>query len=156
MRKIAAVVTTALMLAAMGTAAQAASTSVEGTGSYEKLVVNNGNQNLVFKIHAPGGKCDIRYLRVEFRDRDGTRYQTDAGCYPGEEGWAANLVRGEKIIDCEGFSLKFNATSSLWTNTIPRTCLNGLGGAVKVTDSYVVDSTPNINEVPATKYVAKG
>ena len=157
MRKFAAAaLATALMIAAMGTAAHAATTSVNGTGSYEKLVVNNGNQNLVFKIHAPGGKCDIKYLQVKFRDRDGTRYEMNGGCYPGAV-WAASLVRGDRsIIDCEGFSLKYNATSSVWTSTIPRTCLAALGGAVKVTYSYVDDYSPNINEVPGTKYVAKG
>jgi len=151
MRKLAAAaIAAAMMIAALGTAAQAESTSVNGTGSYERLVVNNGNKNLVFKIHAPGGKCDIKYIRVEFRDRDGTRYQVDAGCYPGPV-WAASLVRGGNIIDCEGFSLKYNATSSVWTNTIPRSCLNRLGGAIKVTESYVDDYSPNINEVPATR-----
>ena len=155
MRKLAVIIGSALLLTAMGTAAQAASTSVEGTGSYTKLVVNNGNNNLVFKLHAPGGECDIKYLQVKFRDRDGTRYAMDGGCYPGPQ-WAASLVRGEALVDCDGFRLKFNATNSVWTGTIPRTCLAGLAGAVKVTESYVDDYTPNINEVPATKYVAKG
>jgi len=155
MRKLAAIVTTALMITAMGTAAQAASTSVDGTESYEKLVVNNGNNNLVFKLHAPGGKCAIKYLQVKFRDRDGTAYEMNGGCYPGAV-WAASLVRGDKLIDCNNFTLKYNATSSVWTGTIPRTCLNRLGGAIKVTYSYVDDYSPMPGEVTGTKYVAKG
>jgi hypothetical protein len=34
--------------------------------------------------------------------------------------------------------------------------LKRLGAAVKVTESYVDDYSPNINEVPATRYVSQG
>jgi hypothetical protein len=155
MRKLIGVAA-AVVLAASGVgAAQAASTSVEGTGSYAKLVVNNGTKNLVFKLHAPGGACDIKYLTVKFRDRDGTRYLVDGGCYPGAT-WAASLVRGEDLVECGGLRLRYNTDKGVWTATIPRTCLKKLGSAVKVTESYVDDYSPNINEVPATKYVARG
>ena len=138
-----------------GAPAEAATTSVNGTGSYEKLVVNNATKNLVFKIHAPGGACEIKYVSVKFRDRDGTRYALTGGCYPGAV-WAANLERGANLVDCADLRLRYNADKSVWTGTIPRTCLRGLGGAVKVTESYVDDYTPNINEVPATGYVRQG
>ena len=146
----------ALSLAMVGAVpAGAASTTVQGTGSYDKLVVKNGAENLVFKIYAPGGKCDVRYLLVRFRDRDGTRYSMEAGCYPGAV-WAANVVRGTSLVDCPSFTLTYNQTGSVWTGTLPRTCLRGLAGAVKVTESYVDDYSPNVNEVPATAYVAQG
>ena len=146
----------ALSLALIGAIpAGAASTTVEGTGSYEKLVVKNGNQNLVFNLHAPGGKCDIKYLSVKFRDRDGTRYEMNGGCYPGAV-WAASLVRGETLVECPTFTLKYNRTAGVWTGSIPRTCLRRLDAAVKVTGSYVDDYSPNVNEVPATRYVAQG
>lgn len=135
--------------------AGAASTTVHGTGSYEKLVVKNGTKALVFKIFAPGGECAVKYISVKFRDRDGTRYQMEAGCYPGAV-WASNLVRGQKIVDCPKFRLNYNATGDVWTATIPRTCLKQLAPAVKVTESYVDDYTPSPGEVPATKYVAQG
>lgn len=156
MRRLIAVICVALNLAIVGVApAGAASTTVQGTGSYEQLVVKNGAQKLVFKIHAPGGGCDIRYLRVNFRDRDGTRYSMEAGCYSGGV-WAANVVRGMDLVDCPSFTLAYNATEGVWTGAIPRTCLRRLAGSVKVTDSYVDDYSPNLNEVSATPYVAQG
>jgi hypothetical protein len=138
-----------------GGAAQAATTSVNGTGSYQKLVVNNATKNLVFKIHAPGGACAIKYLSVKFRDRDGTRYALNGGCYPGND-WAASLERGASLVACADLRLRFNADKSVWTGTIPRNCLRALGGAVKVTGSYVDDYSPTINQVPATGYVRQG
>jgi hypothetical protein len=146
----------ALIVVMMAVApAGAASTTVNGTGSYEKLVVKNGNTSLVFKIFAPGGECAVKYISVKFRDRDGTRYEFDAGCYPGAV-WAYSLVRGQNIVDCPGLKLNFNSTGSVWTASIPRTCLKRLASAVKVTESYVDDYSPNPGEVPATKYVAQG
>ena len=156
MRRVLALLCIASSVGLLGIpAASAARTSVNGTGSYEKLVVINGTKNLVFKISAPGGECDIKYLQVDFRDRDGTRYSVEAGCYPGST-WAANLVRGENIVACDGFSLRFNEDTSVWTATIPRTCLKRLGAAVKVTYSSVDDYSPNVNEVSGTPYVAQG
>jgi hypothetical protein len=155
MRRVIVGTCMALSLAMVGVApAGAATTTVQGTGSYEQLVVKNGAQKLVFKIHAPGGDCDIRYLMVRLRDRDGTRYSMEAGCYFGE--WAANVVRGEALVECPAFTLTYNETESMWTGAIPRTCLRGLAGSVKVTESYVDDYSPNLNEVPATSYVAQG
>ena len=146
----------ALTLALLGALpAGAATTSVNGTGSYEKLVVNNGSRKLIFKIHAPGGECVIKYLAVKFRDRDGTRYEVNGGCYGAGE-WAATLVRGSNIVACDRFSLRYNEDGVVWTATIPRTCLKRLGAAVKVTESWVDDYSPAVNEVPATKYVAQG
>jgi hypothetical protein len=139
----------------LGSAANAATTSVQGTGSYKKLVIDNDTTKLTFKVFSPGGECAIKYLQVSFRDRDGTRYAMDGGCYPGAT-WAASLTRGDTLVDCAGFTLRYNATKSAWIGTIPRTCLVRLAAAVKVTGSYVDDYSPNINEVPATTYVAQG
>jgi opacity protein-like surface antigen len=156
MRRIVAAACLVLLVAsAAALPAQAASTSVTGTNSYKKLVVNNGDKTLKFKLHAPGGKCDIKYLSVKFRDRDGTKYTMDGGCYTGAT-WAASLVRGSKLIDCSRFTLKFNDTKSVWTGAIPRTCLKRLAGTIKVTESYVDDYSPTPGEVPATKYVRQG
>jgi len=156
MRRFSMAIFIALSMAVMAAVpAGAASTTVQGTGTYDKLVVKNGDAALVFKIFAPGGECEIKYISVKFRDRDGTRYEMQAGCYPGNE-WASNLVRGQKIVDCPKFKLNYNATGGVWTATIPRTCLKRLAPAVKVTESYVDDYSPSPGEVPATKYVAQG
>lgn len=156
MGRLAASFCIAVIMAMVGAVpAQAATTSVTGAGSYQKLVVINGANNLVFKIHAPGGKCAVRYIRVTFRDRDGTAYQMDAGCYPGAV-WDANVVRGDAIVACPDFTFRYNADKGIWTATIPRTCLNGLASAVKVTESFVDDYSPNPGEVPATQYVSQG
>ena len=156
MRRVTAGLCVVMSLAVIGaTPAGAATATVEGTGSYDKLVVNNAAKKLVFKVFAPGGECDIKYLNVKFRDRDGTKYEIDGGCYSGPT-WAASLVRGTTIVDCDGFKLTFNDTNTMWTGSIPRSCLKKLAGPVKVTESYVDDYSPNINEVPATKYVAQG
>jgi hypothetical protein len=145
-----------LTLAMVVTApAGAATVTVNGTGSYEKLVVKNTVKKLIFEVHAPGGGCGIKYLAVKFRDRDGTKYEMDGGCYPGAV-WAASLVRGQKLVKCPKFKLTYSAAKGAWTGTIPRTCLKKLGPAVKVTDSYVDDYSPVISEVPATKYVGRG
>jgi hypothetical protein len=138
-----------------GAPAEAATTSVTGTGSYEKLVVNNAAKNLIFKIHAPGGACSIKYVSVKFRDRDGTRYALNGGCYPGAT-WAVSLERGANLIDCADLRLRYNTDKGVWTGTIPRDCLRGLGAAVKVTESYVDDYSPTINEVSGTGYVRQG
>ena len=146
----------ALTLAVVATAPAGAATVTDtGSGSYERLVVKNTNKKLIFQIHAPGGRCDIKYLAVEFRDRDGTKYEMDGGCYPGPV-WAASLVRGQKLVKCPKFTLKYSASAGAWTGTIPRTCLKGLASSVKVTESHVDDYSPTINEVPATKYVKQG
>jgi hypothetical protein len=146
----------ALTLAVVATApAGAATVTVTGTGSYEKLAVKNTNSKLIFQIHAPGGRCEIKYLLVTFRDRDGTTYEMDGGCYPGAV-WAASLVRGQKLVKCPTFTLKYSASAGTWTGTIPRTCLKGLASSVKVTESYVDDYSPTINEVDGTKYVKQG
>lgn len=128
---------------------------LNGTGSYKKLTVNNGKNNLIFQAFTPGGKCAIKYLSVKFRDRDGTKYAMNGGCYPGGV-WAASLERSSTLVECPGFTLKWGAAKGRWTGTIRRSCLSKLGGAVKVTDSYVDDYSPVPGEVPATKYVAQG
>ncbi len=145
----------AVPLLAFGPPAQAATEKVAGTGSYKKLVIKNGNSNLVFKLKAPGGTCSIKYLTVKFRDRDGTRYAIDGGCYPGAV-WGKSLVKGDTIKKCSDFSLKYATAKGLWTAKIPRSCLKGLGGAVKVTESYVDDYTPQGGLVPKTGYIKRG
>ena len=154
-RPVIGLLTALALLLGSAIPALGASTSVTGSGSYEKLVVNNGSKALVFKIHAPGGECAIKYLAVKFRDRDGTRYAIDGGCYPGPT-WGISLVRGDTLVDCGGYTLTYNTDKGFWTGKVPRTCLKRLGAAVKVTESYVDDYSPTINEVPATRYVAQG
>lgn len=156
MRRLIAGTCAALTLAAIWAGpAGAATTSVDGSGSYEKLVVNNAARKLIFKVHAPGGGCVIKYVAVKFRDRDGTKFAMDGGCYSGVD-WVASLSKGDNLVDCDAFSLTFNEDTTVWTGSIARKCLKGLAGPVKVTESWVDDYTPNINEVPATKYVAQG
>jgi hypothetical protein len=156
MKRLAVALCVVAFAAAAATApALADSTSVKGTNSYKKLVVDNGNKNLVFKLTAPGPGCSkMKYLAVKFEDKDGTAYEMDGGCYGID--WAASLVRGEKLVDCKGFSLDFDKKKDVWTGTIPRSCLKKLGGTIKVTESYIDDYSPAPGEVPATKWVKQG
>ena len=156
MRRVIAGLCVVMSLAVIGaTPAGAATATVQGTGSYDKLVVNNAAKKMVFKVFAPGGECAIKYVVVKFRDRDGTKYEMDGGCYSGAT-WIASISRGETLVDCDGFKLTFNDTNTVWTGSIPRPCLKKLAGPVKVTESWVDDYSPNINEVPATNYIAQG
>ena len=156
MRKL-AIAVCAILVAAFAVAAPAAadSTSVKGTNAYKKLVVDNGNKNLVFTLTAPGPGCSkMKYLVVKFKDKDGTAYAMDGGCYGVD--WIPSVVRGDKIVDCQGFSLKFDKKKDSWTGTIPRSCLKKLGGTIKVTESYIDDYSPAPGEAPATKWVKQG
>lgn len=158
MRRVIAASAMAVLVAGAGLVpAHADSASVKGTGTYKKLVVKNGKNNLVFKLKAPGGKCQIKYLRVDFRDHDGTRFGMDGGCYPGAV-WAASLVKGkqQKLVKCSSFSLKYHKAAKSWTGKIPRSCLKGLAGAVKVTQSYVDDYSAMPGSVPKTGYIKRG
>ena len=157
MRKLAAAVCAVLMIGAAATApALADTTTVKGTNSYKKLVVDNGNKSLVFKLTAPGPGCkNMKYLAVKFEDKDGTAYEMEGGCY-GASDWVPSLVRGEKVLNCKDFTLKFNKQKGVWTGDIPRACLNKLGGTIKVTESGTDDSSAMPGDVPATKWVKKG
>ncbi len=158
MRRLIAVCAMAVLVSGVSLApALADSASVKGTGTYKKLVVKNGKNTLVFKLSAPGGKCEVKYLRVDFRDRDGTRFGMDGGCYPGAV-WGASLVKGkqQKLVACSSFSLKYDKSAKVWTGKIPRSCLKGLAGAVKVTQSYVDDYSPVGGSVPKTGYIKQG
>jgi hypothetical protein len=135
--------------------AQAAKTSVNGTNAYKKLVLDNQQKRVVLKMTAPGGPCSIKYLKATFRDKDGTTYSVDGGCYPGAV-WAASLTRGNKLVDCGGLSLGYNADKGVWTAKVPRGCLKKLADRIKVTESYVDDYSPNPGYAGPTKYVARG
>ena len=156
MRKLAAAVCAVLMIGAAATApALADTTSVKGTNSYKKLVVDNGNKSLVFKLTAPGPGCkNMKYLAVKFGDKDGTAYQMDGGCY--QAAWVPSLVRGDKVLKCKNFTLKFDKQKGVWTGDIPRSCLKNLGGTIKVTESWIDDYSAMPGEAPATKWVKQG
>ena len=94
MRRVIAGLCVVMSLAVVGaTPAGAATATVEGTGSYDKLVVNNAAKKLVFKVFAPGGECAIKYVQREVprprrhEIRDGRRLlpRCHMGRQPGPE-----------------------------------------------------------------------
>lgn len=144
-----------LVLLAPG-AAHAAKTSVEGTGNYEKLVLANLKNKVVVKMHGPGGgPCDIKYVAATLRDKDGTRYTIDAGCYPGGT-WIISLSRGSKLVECEGLKLTYQTTGGFWNGVMPRSCLKRLADRIKVTTSTIDDYSPTVSEAGPTNYVRRG
>lgn len=154
--RTAVIVTT--MFAALvwtGSSADAATTKVAGTNAYEKLVLSNGTNAIVFKVYGPGGDCQIKYLDVSFRDKDGTRYAADAGCYPGGV-WAASLTKGDELIDCSGYTMAYNVDKGFWKAVVPRSCLSDLADQVRVTESWLDDYSAFPGEAGPTKYVARG
>jgi hypothetical protein len=135
--------------------ASAATASVSGTNAYKRLTVNNADARVVLTLKAPGGACDIKYLRVNLRDKDGTRYSVDAGCYPGAT-WASSLVRGSRLVSCSGLRLGYDEDRGQWRAIVPRTCLTGLANRIKSTSSYVDDYSPAPGEAGPTPWIARG
>ena len=135
------------------TPAHAEKVSVEGTGSFTKLTVNNKDDVVILKLAAPGGPpCSIRYLAVPLKDKDGTGYRFVAGCYPGAV-WAVSLERGQQLVECRHLTLAYAAGA--WTGRVPRDCLDGLAGTIRAGRSWVDDGSPTANEAGPTPYVRR-
>lgn len=151
-----AVAAAVIMLLLQPTAAHAARTSVPGTNAYTKLVLANNQKAVVTKMFGPGGgPCSVKYVTAKFRDRDGTRYTIDGGCY-GAGDWVTSLSRGQKLKSCAGFKLTYNESKGFWRGVVPRSCLKGLANSIKVTTSWIDDRSPTPGEAGPTKYVARG
>jgi hypothetical protein len=136
--------------------ASAATTSVKGNGSYERLVLQNRAGPVVLKMFTPGGECAIRYIQAALRDRAGTRYVVAGGCYGSGE-WVASLSKGRDLVECPRLKLTYNADKGFWKAVVPRGCLRGLANRIKVPFSFVDDRSPNDdNEAGPTRYVARG
>jgi hypothetical protein len=156
MKRIVGGVLVALVITVgMTGSAQAATGRVLGTNSYKKLAINNDTTTLTFKLFAPGGKCSVKYLKVVFTDRKGTTFSVDGGCYPGAV-WIRSLSKGDDLVKCSGYTLTYNKTAGFWLATVPRSCLVGLGPAIKVTDSWVDDYSPMPGEAGPSGWIAQG
>jgi hypothetical protein len=135
--------------------AHAEKVSVEGTGSFKTLTVNNKDDVVILKLAAPGGPpCSIKYLAVPLKDRDGTGYRFVAGCYPGAV-WAVSLERGQELVECSDLSLTYAAAAETWTGRVPRDCLDDLAGTIRAGRSWVDDWSPTVGEAGPTPYVRR-
>ena len=153
---LAGVLLAVLALVAVESPAQADKTSVEGTQAFTKLVLDNRQRAVVLKMVGPGGgDCSVRYLFDRIRDRDGTRYTVDAGCYPGAV-WAVSLSTGGDLVECGGLSVDYDADGGFWLAKVPRGCLDGLADKIKVTAAGIDDYTPAPGEAGPTAYVDRG
>jgi hypothetical protein len=140
----------------------AESTTVTGSGPLEKMAVSNGQDAVVAKVHGPGNPCNVvRWVKIRFRDQDGTRYTADGACLPGDPasggGWHKSLARGTNLVACGGYRLKYNATGAFWRFEIPRSCLTKLGNSIKVTAGELVTTTSAIpGEAGPTGWLSRG
>ncbi len=143
-------------------AAVGATTSVNGSGVYQKLVLANNQNAVVLKMYGPraaADSCDWS-VNATMRDVDGTRYTVTRACYggeaDGEDVYATSLSRGTTLKACGGLAFSYNDTADFYRFSIPRTCLTGLANRIKVTKSEMELNTPSINEAGPTPYVARG
>jgi hypothetical protein len=135
--------------------AHAASVTVSGTGLFKSLTLKNDGDTVVLKVGGLGEPCTLRYLSVPLNDRDGTRYEFDAGCYPSTEPWQISLVRGQSLVDCPGLRLNHNAANTTYTARIPRSCLKGLANTIRAGAAYAQEGARDDNATRPTKYVQR-
>jgi hypothetical protein len=147
----------ALMTTTLGVpVAVGATTSVEGTGLYEKLVLANNQSAVVIKAYGPGPFEPCHWsVNARFRDRDGTVYTVTRGCYE-ESTYATSLSRGSNLKACDGLTGGYNATGGFWRFSVPRSCLTALANTIKVTKSVMNIGSASPSEAGPTPYVARG
>lgn len=140
--------------------ATAQSQSVQGTGGdLQKMSVFNNTNAVVAKVFGSNIECGVsRWVDIQMRDRDGTKYTAMGGCYPGDPasggGWHKSLERGSTLVKC-GFTLKYNTAGGFWRFEIPRTCLTKLGNQIKVVKGEVV-ATASPGEAGPTGWLSRG
>ena len=152
-----AVAAAAITATSLAPPASGATTSVEGTGVYDRLVLANNQDTVVIKAYGPkpaSGTCDWS-VNAKFRDGDGTNYTVTRACY-GEDTLATSLSRGTTLKQCGGLAYSYNNTSGFYRFSVPRTCLTGLANRIKVTRSVMDLGSPSPSEAGPTAYVARG
>lgn len=137
------VVAIAVLGLLMGSAgpASAAKVTVASNGSPDlsKMVVNNGANAVVVKLHGTGGKKKVRWSVVRLRGTDGVEYEAMVGWYSAD--WKKSLYRSGGIaVDCAGYTYGWNATKRLWRVYIPRRCLGKLTNKLKAYTEHVATS----------------
>lgn len=129
-----------LVLGFVGPAA-ADSVTVEGTSEsgepteITKMVVQNRTDEVLVKVFGTGGKNAVRWVDVDVKDGDGTRYQAMAAWY-GED-WATSLAKGDDLVSCDDFVFAWIGDGGFWKVSVPRSCLDGLANRIKVRSELV-------------------
>jgi hypothetical protein len=157
----------ALLLGLAGPAA-AESQTIPGTGvvpgtvgDLEKLFVSNGSTSVVAKAYGSDIECGVsRWVSIVMRDGDGTRYTAMGGCYPGDPasggGWHKSLSRGNTLVNCSGFTLRYNSTGGYWRFEVPRSCLGRLANRIKVVTAELNSGSPNPGLAGPTRWLSRG
>ena len=164
MRRI--VTTTAVaVLVALGALvpgpAWADSVTVQGTSSggepteITKMVVNNRDGSVLVKVFGTGGKPAVRWIDVDIKDGDGTRYEAHGGWY-GDK-WAKSLSKGSgTLVTCDGFALSWVGDGDYWKIVIPRSCLKGLADRIKAKSELVSFAGASPGYTPWSPWVNRG
>ena len=134
-----------------------ATTSADGTGVYERLVLANNQNAVVLKMYGPRPPADDCNWSVNatLRDVDGPRYTVTRACY-GEDTIANSLARGDALVPCDGLRVNYQDTGEFYRFTVPRTCLTALANKIKVTKSVMDVGSPSVSEAGPTVYVLRG
>jgi hypothetical protein len=144
-----------LLVFAMTGPAHSANVTVSGTNVLKSLTLKNNGDVVVLKLVGPGAPCDpLRYIHAPINDRDGTEYTFQAGCYPGEAGWAFSLDNGGSLVDCPGLSLQRDPETKTYTARIPRDCMADLANTIRAGETWVQQGTRG-GEAGPTGYVRR-
>ena len=130
---------------------------VPGTvGDLEKLFVSNGSTSVVARAYGPDIECGVsRWVSIVMRDGDGTKYTAKGGCYQGGV-WIKSLARGSSLVNCGGFTLRYNSTGSFWRFEVPRSCLGRLANRIKVVTAELNSGSPNPGMAGPTSWLSRG
>jgi len=146
--------TLALLLSSAGSA-QADSVTIDGSGSIDKMSVNNKDTKIIVKIFAPGGSVNSVEARV--KDEDGTTY--NAVIINGPSGDTA-LYEGGPVnpVDapCENLAIGYNTDGGFWRFAVPRSCLAGLAGKIKARGLWADAGAPGYSQTAWTPWVRRG
>ncbi|MFL6002359.1 MAG: hypothetical protein ACJ72P_06075 [Nocardioides sp.] len=159
-KPLGAVLAALAFLISLAGPAGAETQTVQGTGGdLQKMSVFNQPNAVVAKLYGSDIECGVsRWVDIQMRDRDGTKYTAMGGCYPGDPasggGWHKSLERGATLVKC-GFTLKYNTTDGFWRFEVPRSCLAKLGNQIRVVKAEVV-ATATPGEAGPTRWLSRG
>lgn len=163
LRPLGALLAAVALLLGLAGPAVAESQTIPGTGvvsgtvgDLEKLFVSNGSTSVVAKAFGPDIECGVsRWVLFTMRDGDGTRYTAMGGCYPGGV-WVKSLERGSSLVNCGGFTLRYNSTGGFWRFEVPRSCLSRLANRIKVVTAELNSGSPNPGQAGPTRWLSRG
>ena len=140
-----------LLVGPVGTAA--ADTATEpGTSDIKKMVVDNGANAVVVKLHGTGGRAAVRWVNVKLKGANGVSYTVQGAWYSVD--WVDSLERGQRLVACDG--LRIHYRSGYWQFRVPRTCLGRLTDQVKVSGLIVSPTSAIAGEAGPTGWVRRG